>query len=819
MPSPSTLPQQAQVVIVGGGIIGASIAYHLPKLGWNDVVLLERKQLTCGTTWHAAGLIATAGFGSETSLFMAKYTRDLYSLLEAETGQSTGFKPVGLLQIVTDEEWLENRRRSVDYARAHGIDYQELSPREVKQMWPLADMDDVIAGFFCQEDGRVNPVDVTMALIKGARMGGVKIYEGASVLGIRTHKGRVTGVNTNQGDIDCEVIVNAAGMWGRELGMMAGVNVPLQAAEHYYLITEPIDGIHPDLPIIEDPEHYAYIREEVGGLMIGVFEPIAVPWGLKGIPHGFEFSEIKPNWERMMPWLEAAMDRIPASKTAGVQKFFCGPESFTPDLSPIMGEAPNLKNFYVAAGFNSLGILLGGGAGQIIAQWIVDGYPAVDISEIDIRRMLPFQGNPRYLQDRTVEILGVMYENDFPNRQMNSARNVRRSVLHNRLAEAGAYFSCSQGWEYPDWFAPQGVEPRVEYSWGRQNWFEYWAEEHRACREGVILMDLSLMSKFLVQGRDAQAVLNWICANNITAEPGKIVYTPWLNKNGTLEADLTVTCLEEDKFMIISSDSMYIQTHNWLKRNIPADSNVVITDITSGYAMINVQGPKSRELLSRLTSEDLSNQAFPYMTAKEIDLGYVHALALRITYLGELGWEIYIPPEYALSAYDNLVEQGQDLGLKNAGIQALYSLRTEKGYRDYGHDIDNTDTPLEVGLGFAVKGDKPGGFIGREAFLRQLEGGLPRQRMVQFLLQDPQPLLYYNELIYCNNELVGTIRAGSYGHTLGASVGMGMVQFEAGVTPELIKNSNWEIQIAGCRYPAKASLRPFYDPKGLLIKS
>lgn len=520
-----------------------------------------------------------------------------------------------------------------------------------------------------------------------------------------------------------------------------------------------------------------------------------------------------------MPYLDAAMERIPASKTAGVHKFFCGPESFTPDLSPIMGEAPNLKNYYVAAGFNSLGILLGGGAGQVMAQWIADGYPPVDISEIDIRRMAPFQGNPKYLQNRVVEMLGVMYENDFPNKQLKSARNVRRSALHERLAQAGAHFGASQGWEYPEWFAPEGKETSMKYSWWRQPWFEYWTEEHRACREDVILMDLSLMAKFLVQGKDAQRVLNYICANDVAVEPGTIIYTPWLNERGTLEADLTVTRLAEDMYLVISSDSMHQQTGNWLKRNIPNDAHVHVTDVTSGYAMINVQGPKSRQLLSRLTSADLSNEAFPYMSAKEIDLHYVRALALRVTYLGELGWELYIPPEYALTAYDALIECSQDLGGKNAGIQALYSLRTEKGYRDYGHDIDNTDNPLEVGLGFAVKIDKPGGFIGREAFLYQKEAGTPKQRLALFVLEEPEPLLYFNELIYLNGKLAGTIRAGSYGHSLGAAVGLGMVEHDGGVTRELIREGKFEIQIAGVRYPARASLRPLYDPQGLKIRA
>ena len=812
------LPTQAQVVIIGGGIIGSSIAYHLTKLGWNDVVLLERKQLTSGTTWHAAGLIATSGFGSETSIMMAKYTRELYQKLEAETGQATGFRQVGLLQVVTSPESLEDRRRNQDYARRYGIEVAELSPAEVKRTWPLLYTEDLIAGFLNPGDGRINPIDVTMALVKGARDSGVRIFEDVAVTAIKTENNRISTVVTDLGEIQVEIVVNAAGMWGREVGKMVGVDIPLQAAEHYYLITEPIDGIHAELPIIEDPAAYSYIREEHGGLMIGMFEPVAAPWGMGGIPKDFAFGEIKPDWDRLMPYLEKAMERVPITLNSGIHKFFCGPESFTPDLSSIMGESPNVKNFYTCAGFNSLGILLGGGAGQIMAQWIVDDYPPVDVGEISIERMLPYQNNPKYLYDRTVEMLGIMYEIGFPNKQYKSARNVRQSILHDRLAQNGAYFGASKGWEYPDWFAPSGVEPKVEYSFGRQNWFEYHAAEHKACREDVIVMDLSLMTKYLVQGKDAEKILNWICANDVAVPAGKIVYTQWLDERGKLQGDVTVTRLAEDKFLVISSDATYNQTRTWLQKHIPDDAHVFVTDMTSAYAHLNIQGPKSRQLLSKLTHADLSNQAFPYMTAKEIDLHYANVLAIRITYQGELGWEIYLPPEFTPTVYDKIIEAGIDLGLKNAGIQTLYSLRTEKAYRDYGNDINSLDTPLEAGLGSFIKLEKPGGFIGRDAVMRQKENGFLKRRLVQFLLQDSEPLLHYNEIIYRDGLIVGDINAGAYGHTLGGAVGLGYVTSEEGVTNNYINTGNWEIQIAGVKYPAIASLKPLYDPQNTKIK-
>jgi glycine cleavage system aminomethyltransferase T/glycine/D-amino acid oxidase-like deaminating enzyme len=812
-----SLPTQAQVVIIGGGVIGCSVAYHLTKLGWRDVVLLERAQLTAGTTWHAAGLIVS-GFATETDMHMAKYTRDLYERLGEETGQDTGFRANGYMQVASNPERLDILRRRADYCRRHGVSTEEISAAEVKRMWPLFYTGDILAGFYTAEDGRVNPVDVTMALAKGAKMGGARILEGTRVTGIKREKGWVAGVVTDRGEIEAEYVVNCGGIWARELGKMAGVSVPLHAAEHYYLITEPIDGIHPDLPIVEDPDRFAYYREEVGALLIGFFEPVARPWGMGGIPEDFNFGEIAADWDRMMPYMEVAMDRIPISKETGIHKFFCGPESFTPDMGPLMGEAPELKNFYVAAGFNSLGILFGGGVGQVMAQWMVDGLPPVDVSGIDIARMMPFQNNPRYLHDRVVELLGWQYTS-WPNLQAKTARNVRRSAMHDRLAAARAYFGQSVGWEYPDWFAPEGVNPEVEYSWGRQNWFEYAAAEHRAAREDVILMDLTHMSKLLVQGRDAEKVLNRICANNVAVPVGRIVYTQWLNERGTIEADLTVTRLAEDRYLLVLVDSIHRHVVGWLEKHIPAEAHVFVTDVTSGYNIINVQGPQSRQLVSGLTTADMSNKAFPYLTMQEIDIGYALVKALRITYVGELGWELYVPTEFTLHVFDSLVEAGADVGLKHAGFQALNTLRLEKAYRDYGYDIDNTDTPLEVGLGFAVDFAKPGGFIGKEALLRQREEGVLKHRLVQFLLEDPEPLLYGSEPIFRDGELVGYLNSGGYGHTLGGAVGLGNLEREEGVTADFVESGTYEIEVMGVRHPAKASLRPLYDPKGERIRS
>jgi len=822
--SGDSLPSHAQVVIVGGGIIGCSVAYHLTKLGWRDVVLLERTQLTAGTTWHAAGLVSSGGFRTETTINMAKYTVELFSKLGAETGQDTGFRAIGHLELACSLEELDSVRRAADFGRGFGIDIEEVSPSEIQAMWPLLNTSDVLGGIYTAQDGRTNPVDTTMALAKGAKMGGARIFEETKVTGIRKKNGRVTGVVTDRGEIEAEYVVNCAGMWARELGRLAGVNVPLHAAEHYYLITEPIEGMHPDLPVVEESSAYTYFREEMGGLLLGVFEPVAGPWamtgpgGRSGIPEDFRFGEIPPDWDRLMPYLETAMGRIPAAMNAGIHVLFCGPESFTPDLGPLMGEAPELKNYYVAAGFNSLGILLGGGAGQIMAQWIADGLPPVDVSEINIERMAPFQNNPKYLHDRTVEVLGWMFTT-WPNYQATRARNACKSALHDRMAEAGACFFEYSGWEYPEWFAPEGVEPKVEYSWGKQNWFEYSAAEHKAAREGVVLMDLTLMSKILVQGRDSEDFLNQICANNVSVPVGRCVYTQWLNEQAMIEADLTVTRLAEDQYLVVLSPAIHAHVETWLNRRIPADAYVFVTDVSSAYNIISIQGPKSRQLLSSVTTADMSNQAFPFRNMQEIDMGYALVKALRLSYVGEVGWELYVPTEFTLHVYDLLVKAGNAVGLKHAGLGALDTLRLEKGYRDYGNDIDNTDTPLEAGLGVFVDFDKPRGFIGRDALLRQKESGPLEFRLVQFLVEDPEPLLHGGETVIRDGKRVGYIRAGGYGHTLGGSVGLGQVKNREGVTLDFIKSGKFEIEISSVRYPAMASLRPMYDPKNERVRS
>ncbi len=816
--APPVLPQRARVVIIGGGVIGTSVAYHLAHLGWRDVVLLERDQLTSGTTWHAAGLVVTFGSTSETSTEFRKYTRDLYTRLEAETGLSTGFMPVGFIEVATDEDRLEEYRRVSAFNRYCGVDVHEISAREVGELFPLARTDDILAGFYVKEDGRANPVDVTMSLAKGARMAGATIVEGVPVSDVLTHNGAVTGVRTPYGDIEAEYVVNCAGMWARQLAAMSGVSVPLQAAEHYYLITDEIAGISKAWPVLEDPGSYGYFREEGGGLMIGLFEEVCAPWQVGGIPDDFSFGELRPDWDRMGPYLEKAMRRVPISLDTGVRKFFCGPESFTPDLQPVVGEAPELKNYFVAAGLNSIGILTGGGIGRAVAQWIVDGRPDIDVTGLNIDRLHAYQANPEYLATRTVESLGQVYQCHYPTKSMQTARGAKTSVWHDRLAAAGAYFRDVSGWESPDWYAPAGVEPVVErLSWGRQNWFPYWAEEHRAAREGVICMDMSFMSKFRVEGRDAGAFLDRLSANHVDGEPGLITYTQWLNDGGTIEADLTVTKLADDRFWVVATDTAHRHVETWMRHHL-GDGHAFVTDVTGGYAQLNVQGPRSREVLQSVTSADLSNEAFPFRTAKEIDIGFARVLCVRITYLGELGYELYVPAEQATHVYDRVVAAGRAAGMRHAGLKALSSLRMEKGYRDYGHDIDNTDSVLEAGLGFAVDLSKPE-FIGRDAVLaKKAEGPLTR-RLVQVLVRDPEPMMFHAEPVFRDGKAVGYVRAASYGHTLGGAVGLAMVEAGEPVDQAYLDTGDWEVDIAGRLFPVTASLRPLYDPTMTRIRA
>jgi glycine cleavage system aminomethyltransferase T/glycine/D-amino acid oxidase-like deaminating enzyme len=808
------VPTQAHVVIVGGGSIGCNIAYHLNLLGWTDVVVVERDKLTSGTTWHAAGEVVPGLLADEWACDLYTYGRDLIADLEARTGQATGWRQVGYIQPADTEERVEECRRASAFMNRMGIEVHEVSPAEAAELFPIGDFSATLAAYWFPREGRVNPVDTTMALARGARDHGTRILEDTRVEQILTANGRAVGVRTDKGDIAAEHVVIAAGMWSRQIGAAAGINLPLQAAEHYYLITEPIEGVHRDLPLLEDAHTWAYFREEVGGMLIGLFEPDAAPWNVDRIPDHFSFGEIEPDWDRVGPHLERAFARIPAAANAGIRKLFCGPESFTPDLAPLVGEAPGLRNCWVAAGLNSLGILHGPGIGNVIARWIVEGACPVDHTGFNVDRFADGTHNtPAFRRTRTPELLAKSFGAHFPNSTFTTARGLKQSVLYDRLTTAGAYFTESHGWELPDWFAPTPEQAHLDsYSWGRQHWFDWHAEEHRAARQDVIVIDMSSMSKFLVQGRDACELLGRVSCNDVDVQPGRVVYTAWANEAGGFEADLTVTRLGADSFLVVVGENSHGHTETWLRRHVRSEQFVTITDITAGVTQINVHGPKARDLLRTISDADVSNEGFPYMSARRIDVGYFDVLALRVTYVGELGWELHVPSLHAVQVYDLVMQAGHQFGIRNAGMQTLASLRLEKAYRDYGVDVDNTDNPLEAGLGFAVRLDKPGGFIGRDALASIHAAGTPRRRMLQILLSDPEPLLFGNEIIYLDGHPVGHLQVGAYGHTLGGAVGLGFVSLEVPITASLVTAGHWEVDVAGRLVGAQASLKPLLDP-------
>ncbi len=809
----SELPSRARVVIVGGGVIGCSIAYHLAKIGWSDVVLLERKQLTSGTTWHAAGLVGQLR-PSINMTKLAKYTGELYRGLEAETGQATGYRQCGSISMATNSERFEELKRSASMAKVFDLPVRVIGPDEIKALYPIANVDDIVGGIHIPSDGYANAVDITQALAKGARAGGVRIFENTKVTKIRQDGERVTGVETADGRIDADYVVLCGGMWTRDLAASVGVTAPLHACEHYYVLFEGVEGLSPQLPVLRDYDYCAYYKYDAGKLLVGAFEPNARPWGVDGISEDFCFDEIAGDFGHFEPVLVDAMRRVPALENAGIKKFFCGPESFTPDVRYHLGESAELKNCFVAAGLNSIGLQSAGGIGKVMAEWIRDGIPPADLWTVDVRRNMPFQINRKYLRERVSESLGLLYATHWPFKQYETARGVRRSAVHDRVAAAGACHGEAYGWERPNWYAPPGVEPKYQYSYGRQNWFEHSAGEHRAVREAVGLFDQSSFAKFRLEGADTTAVLNQVCANDVDVAPGRLIYTQWLNPAGGIEADLTVTRLAENAYLIIAGAETETRDFNWLKRHIPPDAHCVLTNVTSGMGVISIMGPNARALLQSLTPNDMSDAAFPFATSQEIELGYAIVRAARITYVGELGWELYIPTEFMTGVYDAIVEAGRAFGLVHAGYHALNSLRMEKGYRHWGHDITDEDTPLEAGLGFAVKLNKAGGFIGRDALVRQKAEGL-KQRLVQFLLKSPEPLLYHNEPIWRGESIVGYIRSGMYAHTLGAAAGLGYVATPDGGAPDL---DNLEIEIAGVRYPATASLRPMFDPANTRIK-
>ena len=820
------IPSHARVVIIGGGVVGCSIAYHLGKLGWRDVVLLERKQLTCGTTWHAAGLIAQLR-ATQNMTRLAKYSQELYFGLERETGVATGFKRNGSITVALTNERMEELVRSAVMARAFGVEIDVITPSEIASRYPGLAVDDVVGGVWLPKDGQADPVNITQALAKGAQNYGVAIHQGVKVTGIQKNNGRVTGVITDDSHIMADYVVNAGGMWARDLGHMAGVAVPLHACEHFYIVTEAMPDLAGDLPVLRVPDECAYYKEDAGKILLGAFEPNSKPWGMNGIPDDFEFDSLPEDFDHFEPILERAVERFPMLATTGIKTFFNGPESFTPDDRYILGEAPELKNFFVAAGFNSVGIQSAGGAGKVLAEWMEAGSAPIDLWDVDIRRMQPFQANRNYLQSRVSETLGLLYADHFPYRQFASARGVRRSPVHSYLADEGACFGETSGWERANWFLPKeeanmGKIATYEYSWKRQNWFEYSAAEHRAIRQAVGLFDLSSFGKIKLVGRDSEAVLQHIASNDVAVPVGKIVYTQFLNESGHIEADVTITRLADDEFLIVTPAATIRRDLHWINSHIPDDAHAFAIDMTVSESMFAVMGPEARKFLQPLIPQSLENDDFAFGTMQKIEIGYAVGRAHRVTYVGELGWELYVSSDMSAHVFETLMTHRLNHPVTLCGLHALDSCRIEKAFRHFGHDISSEDHVLEAGLGFSVKEDKAvgrfGRMIGADAVRAKRNDGLS-QRLLQFRLKDPKPLLYHNEAIFRDAELIGYLTSGNYGHHLGGAIGLGYVKC-ASIGEDLENQlvSKYQIDVAGQLVDAEVSFVPMYDPKGLKVK-
>ncbi|PUB18472.1 GcvT family protein [Yoonia sediminilitoris] len=812
-------PSSARVVIIGGGVIGCSVAYHLAKLGWKDVLLLERKQLTSGTTWHAAGLIAQLRATANMTK-LAKYSQELYGNLEAETGVATGFKRCGSITVALSDARKEEIYRQAGMARAFGVEVEEISPSEVKNCYAHLNIEGVTAGVYLPLDGQGDPANIALALAKGARQNGAQVIEHTLVTGVSRDGRRITGVDWEQGGerghTTCDMVVNCGGMWGHQVGRMLGTNVPLHACEHFYIVTEAIPDLT-QMPVLRVPDECAYYKEDAGKMLLGAFEPNAKPWAMDGIPADFEFDQLPEDFDHFEPILEQAINRMPMLAEAGIHTFFNGPESFTPDDAYHLGQAPEMDNVWVAAGFNSIGIQSAGGAGMALSQWMDTGEKPFDLGDVDISRMQPFQGNKTYLFERSKETLGLLYADHFPFRQKATARGIRRTPFHAQLLERDAVMGELAGWERANWFAREGQKPEYQYSWSRQNFFDNVRDEHLAIRQNVGVYDMSSFGKFRVEGPDATAFMNHIGGGQYDVPVGKIVYTQFLNVSAGIEADVTVTRLAEDLYLVVGPAATRVADFTWMQRNKGA-FNVVITDVTTGEGVLAIMGPRARDLLQAVSPNDFSNTANPFGTAQEIEIGMALARAHRVTYVGELGWEIYVSTDMCAHVFETVAKSGADFGLTFCGMHMMDTCRMEKGFRHFGHDITCEDHVLEAGLGFAVKTDKPA-FIGRDAVLRKRDAGLAR-RLVQFQLTDAEPLLFHNEPVLRDGKVVGHLTSGGYGHYVGSAIGMGYVPCaQPGETAADMLASNYEIDVMGTRIKAVAQLKPFYDPTGERAKA
>jgi 4-methylaminobutanoate oxidase (formaldehyde-forming) len=815
----SELPSSAKIVIVGGGIVGCSVAYHLGKMGLTDVLLLERGRLTCGSTWHAAGLVGQLRANANITQLLG-YSVELYDRLEKETGLATGWKRNGGLRLACNRErWTEVKRQATT-ATSFELEMHLLSPQEAQGLWPLMQVDDVVGAAFLPTDGQASPTDIAMSLAKGARQSGVTIAEGVKVTEIEVEAGPVRAVATDKGRITCEKVVICAGQWSREICRKAGVNVPLLSVQHQYLITETIDGVTPSLPTLRDPDRLTYWKEEVGGLVMGGYEPNPKPWALDGLPDGFEFQLLDDDLEHFEPLLELAAGRVPAMQSAGIKQFINGPESFTPDGNFILGEAPEVRGIFVGAGFNAFGIAAGGGAGMALAEWVAKGAPPFDLWPVDIRRFGRSHLDTSWVRTRTLEAYAKHYAMAWPFEEYRSGRPLRRSALYDRLKAEGACFGEKLGWERPNWFADlaSGEKAEDHYSYERQNWFDAVGREHKACRERVAVFDQTSFAKFLLVGRDAEKALSWICANDVAKPPGYLVYTQMLNDRGGIECDLTVGRLSQTEYYIVTGTGFATHDLDWISRSIPDGLDARLIDVTSSHAVLSVMGPRSRDVLQDMTEHDLSNAGFPFGRVKRMTVAGAPVLALRVTYVGELGFELHIPVEFAFSVYDALMATGQRNGIANAGYRAIDSLRLEKGYRSWGAEIGPDHSPLVAGLAWAVKLRSTTPFQGRAALEAQAARPLPR--LLAGFTAYPSIVLLGRETIYRDGKRVGWLSSGGYGHTVGRSIGYGYVRDpENGVDRDSVLSGRYELEVATMRVPAEVFLDPLYDPTMSRIRS
>ena len=802
-------PERARVVIVGGGIAGCSVAYHLGQLGWRDVVLLEQAKLAGGTTWHAAGMVGQLRTSNSLTK-INKYSVELYQRLEAETGVSTGWKEVGSLIVAQSAARMTQLRRTASMAERFGVEAQLISASKAGEYWPDLRTEDLLGGVWLPHDGKVNPEQTALALAAGARNHGIQIIEDTPVSELLVEEERIVGVRTGRGTINAEYVVLCGGMWSRQLAKGVGVSLPLHPVEHHYVVSEPVPGGRDDLPCGRDPDAQIYFRGEGAGIMLGAFQNRSKPWTADPIPQPFSFSLLEADWEKFAEPLAAGRHRMPVLETAEFPKFVNGPESFTPDNNFLLGETPEVQGLFVGAGFNSVGIASAGGAGKYLAEWIVAGEATMDLWSVDIRRFMPFHNNRAYLRGRVGEVLGLHYQMAWPNREPETSRNVRQSPLHDRLAAAGAYFGVKMGLERPNWFGPAGTTPTMDYTFEKPEWLVHSAAEHRAAREQVALFDQTSFSKYRLEGPDALETLQRVCGADLDVRIGRATYTGMFNVRGGFESDLTVVRLAKDVFYIITASSQTQRDYHWIRRNIHPGDHAILTDVTNSLGVIGVMGPSSRALLERVTDADMGHKAFPYSTAQSISVGTATALAIRISYAGELGWELHLPMEQMAAAYDALWEAGGDLGIKNAGHYALNSLRLEKGYRAWGADITPEDTPFEAGLAFAISWEKSIPFIGHDALMEKWED-LPKRQLVSLVLEDPSVMLWGNEPIHRNDTVVGHTTSGAFGHTLGGAVALGYIRHDDGITPEFLDRGSYAICCDGQLIAARLYREAPYD--------